>query len=35
VEHVRTDQQLANILMKPLGRVRFVEMRSLLGVVKI
>jgi len=35
VEHVRTEDQLADILTKPLGRVRFVELRSRLGVVRV
>jgi len=32
VEHIGTDKQLADILTKPLGRVKFVEMRQQLGV---
>ena len=35
VEHVSTDRQLADILMKPLGRIKFVEMRQQLGVSKL
>lgn len=35
VDHVRTDGQLADILTKALGRVRFVELRMKLGVVQI
>jgi hypothetical protein len=35
VEHVSTDEQLADILTKPLGRVRFAEMRRQLGIIKI
>jgi hypothetical protein len=35
VSHVGTDDQLADILTKPLGRVKFVELRSRLGVVQI
>lgn len=35
VDHVRTEDQLADILTKPLGRVRFVELRSRLGVVEV
>jgi hypothetical protein len=35
IEHVRTEEQIADILTKPLGRVQFLEMRSKLGVVKI
>jgi hypothetical protein len=32
VSHLGTDDQLADILTKPLGRVKFVELRSRLGV---
>jgi hypothetical protein len=35
VEHVRTDLQLADILTKGLGRVKFVEMRQKLGVEEV
>ena len=35
VEHVSTDGQLADILTKPLGRIRFVEMRTQLGIVRV
>jgi hypothetical protein len=35
VEHVGTGDQLADIFTKSLGRVRFVELRSSLGVVKV
>jgi hypothetical protein len=35
VNHVRTKDQLADILTKPLGRIRFVELRSRLDVVQI
>jgi hypothetical protein len=35
VDHVGTDDQLADILTKPLGRVRFVELRSKLGAVEV
>lgn len=32
VNHISTDRQLADILTKPLGRIKFVEMRPQLGV---
>jgi hypothetical protein len=35
VEHVRTDNQLADILTKALSRIRFVELRQNLGILKI
>ena len=35
VEHVGTDEQVADILTKPLGRVKFVEFRLKLGVVPV
>jgi hypothetical protein len=35
VDHVGTDGQLADILTKPLGRVKFVEMRQKLGVIDV
>jgi hypothetical protein len=35
VEHVSTDEQLADILTKPLGRVRFSKMRRQLGVIRV
>ena len=35
VEHVGTDGQLADILTKALGRVKFLEMRLKLGVVEV
>jgi hypothetical protein len=34
-DHVGTEDQLADILTKPLGRIRFVELRSRLGVVQV
>ena len=35
VDHVSTDRQLADILTKPLGRIKFVEMCQQLGVGKL
>ena len=35
VDYVRTEDQLADILTKSLGRVNFLEMRERLGVVKV
>jgi hypothetical protein len=35
VDHVGTDQQLADLFTKALGRVKFVELRSALGVVEV
>jgi len=35
VSHVGTDDQLADILTKPLGRIRFVEMRQRLGTIRV
>jgi hypothetical protein len=35
VEPVRTDLQLADILTKGLGRVKFVELRQKLGVEEV
>lgn len=32
VEHIGIDKQLADILTKPLGQVKFIEMRQKLGV---
>jgi hypothetical protein len=35
IEHVRTEEQFADILTKPLARDQFCELREKLGVVKI
>lgn len=35
VEHVGTEHQLADILTKPLSRIRLVELRSRLGMVQV
>jgi len=35
IEHVRTEEQIADILTMPLARDRFCELREKLGVVKI
>ena len=35
VDYVRTKDQLADILTKSLGRVKFLEMREHLGIVKV
>ena len=35
VDHIGTAEQLANIFTKSLGRVKFVELRSALGVVEV
>lgn len=35
VEYVSSDEQLADILTKPLGRVKFQELRAKIGVVEI
>jgi hypothetical protein len=35
VEHIRTGEQLADILTKPLARVRFLELRTRIGMVSI
>jgi hypothetical protein len=34
VKHVKIENQLADILTKPLGRVRFQELRSKIGMVE-
>jgi len=35
IDHVRTEDQLADIFTKALGRVRFLQMRQALGIVKV
>jgi hypothetical protein len=35
VDHVCTDDQLADILTKALGRVKFIEMRQKLSVMEV
>jgi hypothetical protein len=35
VDYVSTDEQLADILTKPLGRTRFLELRSKIGMVMV
>lgn len=35
IEHVRTDNQLADILTKALSRIRFVELRQRLGIIEV
>jgi hypothetical protein len=35
VEFTRTESQLADIVTKPLGRVKFQEMRERIGVIQI
>jgi hypothetical protein len=35
VDHIGTDDQLADILTKALGRIRHVELRQRLGIVKV
>ena len=35
VDHVGTDEQVADILTKPLGRMKFAEFRVKLGIVSV
>jgi hypothetical protein len=35
IEHVSSDDQLADILKKPLGRIRFTELRRQIGIIRI
>lgn len=35
VDYIRTKDQLANILMKPLGQIKFLEMREKIDVIKV
>ena len=35
IEHIRTEEQIADTLTKPLARDRFCELREKLGIVKI
>jgi hypothetical protein len=35
VDHVSTEEQLADILTKSLGRARFAELSNKIGIVKI
>ena len=35
LEFVRTDHQLADMLTKPLGRVRLAELRTSIGMVEV
>jgi hypothetical protein len=35
VDHIGTEEQLADIFTKALGRARFIELRRALGVIKL
>jgi hypothetical protein len=35
VEHIGTEGQVADILTKALGHVKFIELRHRLGVIKV
>ena len=35
VEYINTDEQLADILTKPLGRIKFKDLREKIGITKI
>ena len=35
IEFVETGQQLADILTKPLGRLRFTELKKMIGIVEV
>ena len=35
VQYVRTEEQIADVLTKSLGRVKFIEFREKLGVVDV
>ena len=35
ISHVSSEEQLADILTKPLGRIRFAELKRQLGIIRI
>jgi hypothetical protein len=35
VEFIRSEEQMSNILMKPLGRVKFLELHSKIGPIDV
>ena len=35
IEFVETGRQLANVLIKPLGRLRFTELKKMIGMVEV